>query len=468
MSFIRYKVFGQKKYAYEVTSYWDPKLKKPRQKSTYLGVLDEASGEHKKLVKHRIESDIVDFGDGYTLFEMAKTSGLAEVINLSFEESQSILALMSYQMTEGRAMCYAQEWLCGNITGQLYPEANLKSQDISRLLKRLGRESTQRAFFKNYVARFFQGKKGLLIDSTALASSIHSSLNAWGYGAEGICEHVSCLMLVDKESKLPIYFRAVSGDIPDVSVLQNTLDEITRLGIEADQAILDAGFYSDQNIRLLCNRKINFITRLPRFRTLFKTLTDQIDDIETRQYANLYGERALFIKEKAITLCDAPMYAYIILDPDKKAKDTRLLLKEALEEQGNDADVNIQIKKSGLFVLISKAKLPISEVLPTYYTRQNIEQLFGFAKSSNALLPLRVHSREAINGYLLLIFMTLALFIMTREKLQSKLTMDSALITLRNLKAKIYDKEVIPQELNKKSKIILDQLNIMVPKMLGI
>lgn len=468
MSFIRHKVFGKKKYAYEVTSYWDAALKKNRQKSVYLGIVDEATGQAQKCVRVRQESAIVDFGDGYALFEMARQLGLTKVIQESFSDADSILALMSYQMLEGRAMSYAEEWLFGNITGKLYPKANLKSQAISRLLKQLGEESLRRAFFKNYLSAFFKDKQGLLIDSTALPSAINASINAWGYGAEGISEHVSCLMLVDKDSKLPLYFRAVSGDIPDVSVLQNTLDEIGRLGISADQAILDAGFYSESNIKLLCEKQINFITRLPRSRTLFKTLTAELQDIETRQYATLYGERAVFIKEKTITLCDTPMYAYVILDPDKKAKDTRILLREALEQQGNEEEVNDRIKKGGLFILISTTQLPISEVLPSYYIRQNIEQIFGFAKSSNAILPLRVHSEQAIQGFLLLSFMTIALFVLIRQKLQPKITMDSALMTLRNLKAKIYDKEAVPQELNKKTKTITEQLSIMMPKVVGI
>ena len=46
MGFIRYKQFGNKEYAYEITAYWDPKLKKPRQKSKYLGVvIDKEKGE---------------------------------------------------------------------------------------------------------------------------------------------------------------------------------------------------------------------------------------------------------------------------------------------------------------------------------------------------------------------------------------------------------------------------------------
>lgn len=44
MSYIRYKQFGNKQYAYEVTAYWDKEAKKPRQRVKYLGVVDEQVG----------------------------------------------------------------------------------------------------------------------------------------------------------------------------------------------------------------------------------------------------------------------------------------------------------------------------------------------------------------------------------------------------------------------------------------
>jgi transposase len=49
------------------------------------------------------------------------------------------------------------------------------------------------------------------------------------------------------------------------------------------------------------------------------------------------------------------------------------------------------------------------DILPTYCTRQAIEQIFGFAKSNNNLLSLRVHSEQSVNGYLMLVFLSLIL-----------------------------------------------------------
>jgi transposase len=108
------------------------------------------------------------------------------------------------------------------------------------------------------------------------------------------------------------------------------------------------------------------------------------------------------------------------------------------------------------------------EVLPTYYTRQSIEQIFGFAKSSNNLLPLRVHTEQSISGYLMLVFLSVIIFVLMRQKLQPVFTVENALLTLRGLKAKVYDKELIILEPNKKAKDIIKLLDIIMPTSLGI
>ena len=64
------------------------------------------------------------------------------------------------------------------------------------------------------------------MDSTALPSAINSGINAFGYSSGNIEQNVTCLMLVDKKSKLPIYFRSIGGDISDISTLKTTVAEI--------------------------------------------------------------------------------------------------------------------------------------------------------------------------------------------------------------------------------------------------
>ena len=74
----------------------------------------------------------------------------------------------------------------------------------------------------------------------------------------------------------------------------------------------------------------------------------------------------------------------------------------------------------------------------------------------------------AINGYLLLSFIALILFILVRQKLSEKFTVEQALLILRNLKAKIFDSSTIVAEASKKQKTILELLDDTVPILPGI
>ena len=473
MATIRYKKRGNKWYVYELNQYWDKELKKPRQRTKYLGVAEEKNGTYSKpgrrIVATRVEQEILDCGNSYAINETCKSMGLDKIIDDSFGNLDSIMATICFQITEGSAMYNCADWFEGNIAKRLFKGAKTSSQDISRLIKTLGRTDLQTSFFKKYVAQFFPNKRGILIDSTALPSAINSSINAFGYASGGIQENVSCLMLVDKKSNLPIYFRAVGGDIADVSTVKTTVTEIKKLGLETESAILDAGFCSKENLQFMCSEDINFVTRLPKSHKIFHDFVNETKDIESAGNAVQYGDRVVFVQTKKATVYDHEMYIHVILDPSKKSKDTNIIMKDQLHESlsiQQQRTLNQKMKTAGFFILLSRQEFAKTQILPNYYARQAIEQIFGFAKSNNNILPLRVHDEQSIRGYLMLVFLALIIFITMRQKM--KLTMDKALLTLRSLKAKIYDDTIIIQEPNKKTKDILRMLNIIMPTSLGI
>jgi len=473
MAFIRYKQRGNKWYVYEVSNLWNKETKKYYQETTYLGVALEKGGEYTKAQKRaalKPEKAIVDFGDGFAIAQIIGSSGLGQVINSSFPEgaADTIKTLIAYQLSEGSAMRNCADWAEGNAISKFFPKSNLTSQAISRTINQIGDEKVMRTFFANYIAKFFNKKCGILIDSTAMPSSINSSLNSWGYGAGGIQEKINCLMLVDKDSKLPIYYRALAGDIADVSTLQLTVDEVYRLGIEMDQAIFDAGYFSESNIKYLAEKKINFISRMPKSRNSFKELLANISEIEKLENAVIYGERALFIESKQIELYGYKMFAHVILDQSKRSSEVKKILLDKRANPTEKKDHETMIKNAGYFVLISAELIEKNEIMPNYYLRQQIEQIFGFAKNNNSLLPLRVHSEQSINGYLMLVFLSLILFVIIKEKLGITWTVEQALNILRCHKAKIYQNEMVPIEARKKDKDIYQALSITVPSSLGV
>ncbi len=119
-------------------------------------------------------------------------------------------------------------------------------------------------------------------------------------------------------------------------------------------------------------------------------------------------------------------------------------------------------------ILVSSFDIEKKEVVPLYYMRQMIEKLIGFSKDDLNLIPLRVHEEETLRGYLLLMFISLTVFALLKNDLGSEYTVEEALLTMRNLKCKVYDSEIIIQELAKQQKEILEKLDIIVPKKMGV
>lgn len=308
-----------------------------------------------------------------------------------------------------------------------------------------------------------------MIDSTALPSSINSSINAFGYASGNIEQNVTCLMLVDKISHLPIYFRAIGGDIADISTVKTTVAEIKKLGLDTDSAILDAGFCSKENLQFMCEENIDFITRLPKSHGVFGEIVSEIENIESASNATLYGERVVFIKSTKRKIYGNELYAHVILDPTKKNKDIKFIFKDKLTEplkEDTQAALDTKMKEAGFFIILSKKEIQKDQILPSYYSRQKIEEIFGFAKSNNNILPLRVHSETSIRGYLMLVFLALIIFITMKQRLKEP--MDKVWLKLRALKAKVFDDEIIIQEPNKKVKDIFKALGIIMPTKLGV
>lgn len=87
--------------------------------------------------------------------------------------------------------------------------------------------------------------------------------------------------MTQQETGLPIYFRYCPGNVIDVSTLVATIKELKKNGVDTKFAILDVGYYSEENIRQLYYNKISFITRLPEKLSLYKELIDkQLNDIQ--------------------------------------------------------------------------------------------------------------------------------------------------------------------------------------------
>ena len=65
----------------------------------------------------------------------------------------------------------------------------------------------------------------------------------WGYHDEEIDKQIKPMLVLDKATSLPLFFRYIPGSIADVSTLKPTVEEIKRFGIKNTYFVFDAGFF---------------------------------------------------------------------------------------------------------------------------------------------------------------------------------------------------------------------------------
>ncbi|MEK6947060.1 MAG: hypothetical protein AABX32_05640, partial [Nanoarchaeota archaeon] len=162
-------------------------------------------------------------------------------------------------------------------------------------------------------------------------------------------------------------------------------------------------------------------------------------------------------------------WAYLILDPERKGRETkRLLLEVADEKMNREEELDYQLDNCGIMILVSSFEIPSKDIVQAYYLRQTVEKLFGFSKEDLELLPLRVHSEKTLRGFLLLQFIALSAFVKIKKALGDKYSVEELVLIMRNLKCKVFENEILIPELSKEQKEIMKHLNIIVPKSAGI
>jgi transposase len=472
MSYTIYKALNNRKYAYEVTSYWNPELKQSRRRTKYLGVVDENNNIVTKSDRSK-ERLILDFGDGYLLNEFINNLNIFPLIDsLMTSQHKEIIPLICYRLCMQSAMYNAPIWLEANIVKVLHKDIDLSSQNISRILSFLGSEALQRNFFEQYLKIVGGAEQSIIIDATSLPNRINTGFNAWGYSDSHIEKQFRFLCVIDQKHKVPLFYRYLPGNLSDIITLQNTITELQNMGVKNSFVLIDAGYFSAANIDELYNLKIDFLTRMPSSRALYKSLIHkEIDDLEKIEHAVKYNKRILFIKKVEIALYAHKAYAYIVLDPLRKSKELDAHLNEYLGLTTEEQDIDkakTKLNKCGIMILISSKNIEASEVVSCYYMRQSVEQIFGFMKDDLDALPIRRHNDDTIRGYLFLQFIILVIFVQLRQKLEFKYTVEQALLQLRNLKCKVFPDQLLIAESTKHQKNVFNLCNVLVPKSLGI
>ncbi len=122
---------------------------------------------------------------------------------------------------------------------------------------------------------------------------------------------------------------------------------------------MDAGYFSESNILDLYEKKIDFLTRLPGGRKIYNdiVLTQSIGR-ENVENATTIGDRSYFVKSFEIDLYGKRAHAFIILDRERKSKETKKFIQDYCKNKSerDEKKDNFEFANRGIMVLVSSKK----------------------------------------------------------------------------------------------------------------
>lgn len=405
--------------------------------------------------KRKRERIHLDFGDSYLLSEVIRKMKYDSVIDsLPYRNKDTLNAMIQYYVLQDKANCHAHIWYDGSFANQLYPNANISSQRISDFLRSIGRMDNVQVFFRNHIAWIKENicdDPAVLIDSTGLPNNIHFPLTAVSNHNGKISREVRMVTAVQRDSGYPLMFRAVPGNITDVSTITYSIQELFMHEVRTDFVLIDAGYFTAENIDQLYESEIEYLTRLPaRNRTLCSEILDKCLP-ELRKEKNLcrYQDRFVYISDTEVKAGTKGQkaYAYLGYDIDRASDESHKALKNAAKGKITERELQKKLDDAGLFIIISSLPFRKEEILPTYYIRQTIEQYFDIQKGMSKLTPLRVQDEDALMGHLVLsmIAATINIYIMNVMKKYSD-NREAMFMTLRNQKCLVYKTQINASE----------------------
>jgi hypothetical protein len=413
------------------------------------------------------------FGDIWIIDQVFKMSGLERVLDNIIPESKDTLkSLVAFKLVASdEAYKHVEIWYQKSYASILYPNARVESPRLSEFLQKLGKEEYYRKLNELYIPSVltFDDKEGVYhlhgaIDSTGISNAINMYLTAVSNHNGDVNNEMRLIYVVDMITKMPIYYNPVPGNIVDNSTLFTTINKLLRHNIRLSLLVMDAGYSCMNNLEQLAHNDIPFLTRMTKNLKEYKNLMlEHGDDLLKSENSIEYGKRVLFGKKVNVEWFGKKLYAYVMLDPAKLLEEiTNSVHKKEPKSVADETFIN-----GGKFILITSNDYDINEILPLYYLRQTIEQIFDVSKTYAGLATLRVHTPEGVRGGLMISFLATALYSAINARLSNtKYNAHSALFSLHNSFIKLYDSVAILEDFTKQQKEILSILKVDCPFLL--
>jgi transposase len=388
--------------------------------------------------------------------------------NTDVGTAQKIISIARYLLaTNGQSLPGILTW---QFNHPLPYEDGISEDIYHDLFVRVGRdESLQQNFFANRCASI--GDRAVLAyDSTTISTYSENQIEArYGYNKdEDGLKTIKLLTLYSIETRQPVAFTKQPGNLPDVITIENSLKQLSALGLGNAEIITDNGYYSERNLAALFLAHFDFVTlaktslkwvkaelesHLEDFSRLSSvcpfdigihgiTLTLMREFVKVRKYAGRKsglqkGDEEVFRRR---------VYLHLYFNPARKAEEDASfdndiielrrsiegnikvedLLKNAQDKAGkflhikrwgnkafvsfNEAACKEAKKRHGYFALVSNCEKDTFECLRKYRKRETIESFFESMKRRADGARVRVWDTDTLRGRMFVQFIALCYY----------------------------------------------------------
>lgn len=454
-------------YVYESTGYWDKDKQQARNHRTCIGKLDSVTGEiipsKKKMAQDSslptkrgpvpsLEYKRSFYGATFLFDAIGDKLGITNDLKRCFPELYNqILSIVYYLIMEDRnPMSRFPKWA---LTHTHPYGKDIPSQRSSELFGAIS-EAAKQSFFKLQAKRRLE-EEFLAYDTTSI-SSYSKSLKQAKYGMNKDHDplpQINLALIFGETSRLPVYYRKLPGNIPDVKTVTNTLAAIDFLNLNKVKLIMDRGFYSEANINELYRKHYKFLIAT---KTSLKFVKKKLDEVRSTMvsrphYSSKFGiyydsflmdwDYSESKKRSREVIKDTRRLYLHLYYNDQKATDDKISfnkLLDRLEEELTSSKRNPEHEKLyakyydiketlvrgislipkqeaiteigknyGYFALISNGIKDPLEALEIYRSKDMIEKAFGNLKERLNMRRTSVSTEENLDGKLFVQFVAL-------------------------------------------------------------
>jgi hypothetical protein len=468
-------------YLYKVSSKWNPN-KKRSQKVTekYLGAITKDGLVPAKQIRiQEMYKQISPKEYGATYFLQSISKDVIEELKKHFPyEWKELFSLAVFRLTEKSPLknidfYYKTSYLSESIKG-----VRTSQPFLGKFLREVG---IHRETIKSFMRSFIIDTEYAIIDLTNIFSYAEGMISAvLGHNRHSIyLPQINLILIYSLDKLQPAYFRQVPGSIRDISTVIRTINEIP---MENFVLIGDKGFHSDENVKELQKKEINYVLALKRDSDYINY--NRIKDNDRKKFDGyfMYNKKHIWFciqkindGEKIITYLDETLKAEEESDILRRityleniSKEKKLSDKEKKQLSDNKERLYDKSHRNGTLSVRTNLDKSAEEVYQIMKSRINVEQAFDTFKNTLEADRSYMRDEKQLEGWLFINFIAMQLYykiyamLLDKKMLNNYSPVDVLIHLKRVYMLRMADKWQL-SEMPKQSRDIIKKMNIDIP-----